>query len=497
MAKWLTLLCCLLGPLAQAEVLQDPTAPLAGSGAAANLLSQSALEQLMFRLEALERMGRFGPPVIPGSNPASEPMMPALFSESAEPSAPKIIRSAELGIPKTSTESLAIDTLALIFEAILADPELPDAVKAVISSLQIKLLRVAMKDSTLFTDPAHPARLVIDRMAQAALGLPSDVSPRHTVCKELFEVASRLRAEPGNDHAVFDSALGELDTQIAQRQAQLIAAASLVLLVACAEKPTAADAQPLPPLQTAPVATPAVVAPLAVDNLDIQPTQTFAEWQAGFRVEALRAGITAAVFDNAFANVTPDMAVIRADRSQPEFSRPVWEYLDGALSPLRVRNGQALLIKYADILHWPYDLPGYFDFNQAMEAARKADKPLFVDITGISCVNCREMEMRVWSDPRVQEILRNDYVLVALYTDDKTRLPESEWVTTENGKVLKDMGRINSYLVQKRFGVTGQPNYVLLDNQGEQLLPMRAYNLDVDAYIQFLQSGVEAYKAGK
>lgn len=200
--------------------------PQLGGSAAANLLSQSALEQLMFRLEALERIGRFGPPVIPGSDPAGEPMMPALFSESAPPSAPKIIRSAELGIPKTSTESLAIDTLALIFEAILADPALPDAVKAVISSLQIKLLKVAMKDSTLFTDPTHPARRVIDRMAQAAIGLPPDVSARHPVCTGLFEVASRLRAEPGNDHAVFDSALGELDTQIARRQAQLIAAAS-------------------------------------------------------------------------------------------------------------------------------------------------------------------------------------------------------------------------------------------------------------------------------
>ena len=131
---------------------------------------------------------------------------------------------------------------------------------------------------------------------------------------------------------------------------QLIAASSLILLVACAEKPTAADAQPLPTLSTAPVVAPAVVAPLAVDNLDIQPTQTFAEWQAGFRAQALKAGITPAVFDIAFANVTPDMAVIRADRSQPEFSRPVWEYLDGALSPVRVRNGQALLVKYADIL---------------------------------------------------------------------------------------------------------------------------------------------------
>ncbi|KAF1011488.1 MAG: Membrane-bound lytic murein transglycosylase B [Pseudomonas fluorescens] len=131
---------------------------------------------------------------------------------------------------------------------------------------------------------------------------------------------------------------------------QLIAASSLILLVACAEKPTAADAQPLPTVQTAPVAAPAVVAPLVASNLDIQPTQTFAEWVAGFRVEALKAGILPQVFDTAFANVTPDMAVIRADRSQPEFSRPVWEYLDGALSPLRVRNGQSLLVKYADTL---------------------------------------------------------------------------------------------------------------------------------------------------
>ena len=96
---------------------------------------------------------------------------------------------------------------------------------------------------------------------------------------------------------------------------QLIAASSLILLVACAEKPTAADAQPI---QSLPVATaPAVIPPVVPtgESLDIQPTQTFAEWQAGFRAQALQAGITAAVFDNAFANVTPDMAVIRADRN--------------------------------------------------------------------------------------------------------------------------------------------------------------------------------------
>jgi membrane-bound lytic murein transglycosylase B len=107
----------------------------------------------------------------------------------------------------------------------------------------------------------------------------------------------------------------------------LIAASSLVLLVACAEKPTAADAQPL---QTLPVATAPAVVPQVVptgENLDIQPTQTFAEWQAGFRKDALAAGIRADLFDRAFANVSFDPSVIRADRSQPEFAKPVWEYL--------------------------------------------------------------------------------------------------------------------------------------------------------------------------
>ncbi|ALI00704.1 lytic murein transglycosylase [Pseudomonas sp. FW306-02-F02-AA] len=132
---------------------------------------------------------------------------------------------------------------------------------------------------------------------------------------------------------------------------QLIAASSLVLLVACAEKPTAADAQPL---QTAPIATtPAIIPPVVPtgDNLDIQPTQTFEEWEAGFRQDALAAGIRPDVFDRAFAGITLDMSVIRADRSQPEFTRPVWEYLDGALSAARVRKGQALLSQYAETLN--------------------------------------------------------------------------------------------------------------------------------------------------
>jgi membrane-bound lytic murein transglycosylase B len=129
----------------------------------------------------------------------------------------------------------------------------------------------------------------------------------------------------------------------------LIAFSSLILLVACAEKPTAADATPLPIANTLPVAPGAPA--LSVDsNLDIQPTISFSDWQAGFRADALKAGIRPDIFDRAFFGVTPDMSVVKADRSQPEFSRPVWEYLDGAISAVRVRKAQGLLTQYADVL---------------------------------------------------------------------------------------------------------------------------------------------------
>lgn len=129
-----------------------------------------------------------------------------------------------------------------------------------------------------------------------------------------------------------------------------IAVSTFTLLVACVGEPTAADAQLL---QTVPVTTtPAIVAPVVPtsNNFNIKSTQTFEQWQAGFRQEALAAGINPSLFDRVFAGVTPDMSVIRADRGQPEFSRPVWEYLDGALSTLRVRKGQVLLNQYADTL---------------------------------------------------------------------------------------------------------------------------------------------------
>ena len=122
----------------------------------------------------------------------------------------------------------------------------------------------------------------------------------------------------------------------------------LALLVACAEKPTVADTLPTPIVQPS-LPVPMATAPSSIDT-PVLPTQSFAEWQQSFRQQALRSGVDEPLFDRAFQSVTPDMSVIKADRSQPEFSRPVWEYLDGAISPTRVRRGQAMLGQYADVL---------------------------------------------------------------------------------------------------------------------------------------------------
>ena len=144
-------------------------------------------------------------------------------------------------------------------------------------------------------------------------------------------------------------------------------------------------------------------------------------------------------------------------------------------------------------LKMPLGLSGYFDIEEALEASVKENKPVFVDITGHGCVNCREMEARVWSDNRVLSLLRDKFIMVALYTDDKTSLPQEEWVTTESGKVLKDLGRVNAHKVRQRFGVNAQPNYTILDSNGRQLVPMRGYNLDVEAYLNYLNQGLEAF----
>ena len=147
-------------------------------------------------------------------------------------------------------------------------------------------------------------------------------------------------------------------------------------------------------------------------------------------------------------------------------------------------------------LHLPLGLNGYFDLNEGLEAAQKAGKPVFVDVTGHGCVNCREMESRVWSAPQVLDMLQNDFVIVALYTDDKQKLDKVDWVTdAETGKVYKDLGRANSYIARTRWNVNAQPNYVLLSPDGDILVPVRGYDLSVEGFVDFLKSGLDAYAA--
>jgi thiol:disulfide interchange protein DsbD len=150
---------------------------------------------------------------------------------------------------------------------------------------------------------------------------------------------------------------------------------------------------------------------------------------------------------------------------------------------------------YADFLHFPHGLKGYFDYEQALRCAQQLDKPVFVDFTGHGCVNCREMEANVWSDPRVLKILQEEFVLLALYVDDKLELPEAKWYkSTYDGKIKKTIGKQNADLQVTRFNNNAQPYYVILCPDGELLVQPIAYDLNVENFIQFLKSGLEEYK---
>ncbi|MCK5776504.1 MAG: thioredoxin family protein, partial [Bacteroidales bacterium] len=123
---------------------------------------------------------------------------------------------------------------------------------------------------------------------------------------------------------------------------------------------------------------------------------------------------------------------------------------------------------------------------------------IFVDFTGHACVNCREMEANVWSDPKVLKLLREEYIVVALYVDDKTKLPESDWVTsTYDGKVKKTVGKKFADLQITDYNMNAQPYYVLLDGDAGMLNQPKAYDLKVDNFVEFLEKGIENYKAGK
>lgn len=156
--------------------------------------------------------------------------------------------------------------------------------------------------------------------------------------------------------------------------------------------------------------------------------------------------------------------------------------------------------KYSEFLKLPLGLEGYFDFQEAKEAALKAGKPLFIDFTGHGCVNCRKMEEYVWSDAKVLNILKKDYIVVALYCDDKTVLPESTWYTSkEDGQVKKTLGDQNLDFQITRFNSNAQPHYVLLDprNDAAPMVKPVAFDPNVDHFVSFLNEGISIYQSNK
>ncbi len=154
--------------------------------------------------------------------------------------------------------------------------------------------------------------------------------------------------------------------------------------------------------------------------------------------------------------------------------------------------------KYASFLKLPHGLQGFFDYDQALDYARKVNKPVFIDFTGHGCVNCREMEARVWSDPEVLRRLTEDYVVLALYVDDKYELPETEWYTSPyDRKVKKTIGAQNADLQITKFNNNAQPYYALIDGEGNLLADPKAYDLNVGRFISFLDQGLEAFRKGR
>ena len=136
----------------------------------------------------------------------------------------------------------------------------------------------------------------------------------------------------------------------------------------------------------------------------------------------------------------------------------------------------------------------FTDYEQGMAAAQAEGKPVIIDFTGFGCVNCRKMEAAVWSNPQVADMLNNQYVLISLYVDDKTPLPQPIEIA-ENGqqRTLRTVGDKWSYLQRTKFGANAQPFYVLLDNEGHPLAPSRSYDEDIPAYLQFLRQGLSRY----
>lgn len=167
---------------------------------------------------------------------------------------------------------------------------------------------------------------------------------------------------------------------------------------------------------------------------------------------------------------------------------------DATMTPLTPTSER----KYSDHLHCPHGIECYFDYDDGMAAARKAGKPVLIDFTGHTCVNCRKMEASVWSHNEVLKRMTSDYIVISLYVDDRTDLPESEqYVSKYSGKKIKTLGNKNSDLQASRYNTNSQPYYVLVDHNEQMLTPPRGYNENLVDYIAFLDAGIKEFAVRK
>jgi thiol:disulfide interchange protein DsbD len=153
-------------------------------------------------------------------------------------------------------------------------------------------------------------------------------------------------------------------------------------------------------------------------------------------------------------------------------------------------------VKYSDLFELPFGLKGYFDYKQGLACAKEQGKPVLIDFKGHACANCKLMEAKVWSDPDVLRRLRENFVIIALYVDDRTQLPENEWVLSSiDGKLKKTIGKINEDLEISRFKTNALPLYVIADHEGNPLNRPTPTNLNVEEYKKWLDEGVGLFKS--
>jgi thiol:disulfide interchange protein DsbD len=170
----------------------------------------------------------------------------------------------------------------------------------------------------------------------------------------------------------------------------------------------------------------------------------------------------------------------------------------GAFAPGTVGTPGAAICgtpKYSDFLHFEYGLQGYFDVGEGLACAKQLNKPVLIDFKGHACANCKEMDARVWSDPVVQQRIRENFVLVGLYIDDRTKLPDSEiFVSEVDGKEKKTLGKKNEDIEISMFKTNSMPLYAIVDLSGKPLIETRGTDFDIQAYIDWLDRGAEAFR---